>query len=242
MRDLIQMIGKTFGRLTVTAKAPDYFDGSGRKRIKYVCQCVCGSTSEVLGENLRAEHTTSCGCQQDDNRRKRAKDATGLSFGRLTVIGEAEKYVSLQGVRLRRVMAVCDCGNEITTNLGSLKSGITASCGCFALEVLADRSIVHGDAPRKKQTKEYKAWANMIARCENPNVDRYPIYGGRGIKVCARWRMSFENFLSDMGRKPSLDHSIDRIEVNGNYEPGNCRWATPDVQANNKRNSRARRA
>lgn len=239
MRDLVQMIGKTFGRLTVTAKAPDYFDGSGRKRVKYVCQCVCGSTSEVLGENLRAKHTTSCGCQQDDNRRGRAKDATGLRFGRLTVIGEAEKYVSLQGVKLRRVRAVCDCGTEITTNLGSLKGGITASCGCYRAE-LALSSVKHGDARAKLQTREYVAWANMISRCENPNVDRYPVYGGRGIKICERWRNSFPAFLEDMGRKPSREHSIDRKDVNGNYEPGNCRWATPDVQANNKQNSRSR--
>jgi hypothetical protein len=79
----------------------------------------------------------------------------------------------------------------------------------------------------------------MIARCENPNVERYPYYGGRGIKVCDEWRNEFEAFLRDMGRKPSLEHSIDRIDVNGNYEPGNCRWATAEVQANNKRRSRA---
>ncbi len=242
MPDLVQMIGKAFSRLTVAGHAPRYVDGSGRKRLKYACVCACGATLEVLGENLRSGHTTSCGCQQDDNRKKRARDATGQRFGRLTILGEAEKYVSPQGVSLRRVRAVCDCGVEITTNLNSVKRGITASCGCFALEVLADRSRVHGDAPRKRHTREYVVWANMISRCENPNVDRYPVYGGRGIKVCARWRGSFENFLADMGRKPSPEHSIDRIKVNGNYEPGNCRWATPDVQARNKQNSRARRA
>lgn len=235
------MIGKTFSRLTVTGPAPRYVDGSGRKRIKYVCSCICGTVLEVLGENLRSGHTTSCGCRQDDNRRKRAKDATGQRFGRLTVVGEAEKYVSPQGVRLRRVRAVCDCGNEITTNLGSLKGGITASCGCYRTE-LAISAVKHGEARVSTRTREYAAWANMIARCENPVVDRYPVYGGRGITICDRWRFSFENFLSDMGRKPSSEHSIDRINVNGNYEPGNCRWATPDVQANNKQNSRARRA
>jgi hypothetical protein len=75
----------------------------------------------------------------------------------------------------------------------------------------------------------------MIGRCENPNVERYPHYGGRGISICEEWRESFEAFLRDMGRKPSPDHSIDRIDVNGNYEPGNCRWATDSEQQRNKR-------
>ncbi len=239
MGGLVQMIGKTFGRLTVTANAPEYIDGAGRKRLRYICLCACGSNHEALGENLRSGHTTSCGCQQDDNRRKRAKDATGLRFGRLVVIGEAEKYVSPQGKTNRRVHARCDCGGEIATSLQSLKSGATTSCGCFRLEVTVDRNHVHGDAPRKRQTREYKTWSNMIARCENPNVERYPYYGGRGIRVCDRWCDSFPAFLEDMGRKPSPKHSIDRKDVNGNYEPDNCRWATPVEQANNKCNSRA---
>jgi hypothetical protein len=75
----------------------------------------------------------------------------------------------------------------------------------------------------------------MIGRCENSNVERYPSYGGRGIKVCERWRGSFKNFLADMGRKPTPKHSIDRIDVDGNYEPGNCRWATNSEQQRNKR-------
>jgi hypothetical protein len=238
MPDLVQMIGRTFARLTVVEMAPLYIDGSGRKRLKYVCSCACGGKFEVLGENLRSGHTTSCGCIQDENRRKRAKDAAGLRFGRLRVTGEAEKYVSPQGKHLRQVYALCDCGVEIITNLQSLKKGLTASCGCYRTE-LAVGAVKHGDARKASPTREYKAWSNMIARCENPNVERYQYYGGRGIKVCDEWRNEFEAFLRDMGRKPSLEHSIDRIDVNGNYEPGNCRWATAEVQANNKRRSRA---
>lgn len=237
MGDLVQMVGKTFSRLTVTGRAPEYIDGSGRKRLKYLCACTCGKALEVLGENLRSGHTTSCGCQQDDNRRKRAKDATGIRFGRLVVISEAEKYVSPQGMRLRRVKARCDCGQEIETNLNSLKTGLVASCGCYRTE-LAVAAVKHGDARKGRPTREYKTWINMIARCENPNVDRYPHYGGRGITVCKEWREDFEVFLRDMGRKPSREHSIDRENVNGNYEPGNCRWATAIEQANNKRSSR----
>jgi hypothetical protein len=228
------MVGKTFARLTVMAKAPEYIDGSGRKRIKYSCVCACGALVQVLGENLRSGHTTSCGCQQDENRRKRAKDVTGLKFGRLTVIGDAPKYVSPKGKEIRRVVARCECGAESTINLHSIRYGLSASCGCYRTE-LAVSSVKHGDARKRANTREYKTWSNMIARCENPNVDRYPIYGGRGIRVCEKWRESFGDFLSDMGRRPTPKHSIDRIDVNGNYEPGNCRWATNSEQQRNKR-------
>lgn len=238
MPDLVQMIGKTFARLTVTDNAPLYIDGSGRKRLKYQCSCACGQKLEILGENLRSGHTTSCGCVQDDNRRKRAKPASGLRFGRLTITAEAGKYVSPQGKELRLVSARCDCGNEITATLNSLKGGPSASCGCYRTELAIGR-IAHGDARKGYPTKEYKTWSGMIQRCENPKSTKYSDYGGRGIKVCKEWREDFEVFLRDMGRKPSPEHSIDRIDVNGNYESGNCRWATPEVQANNKRNSRA---
>lgn len=139
---------------------------------------------------------------------------------------------------LRMVAILCDCGNESTATLNSLKCGFAASCGCYRTE-LAIAAVKHGDARKAKPTREYKTWVNMIGRCENPNVERYPSYGGRGISICKEWRESFEAFLRDMGRKPSPEHSIDRKDVNGNYEPGNCRWATAEVQANNKRNSRA---
>ncbi|QVD49166.1 hypothetical protein LUCX_96 [Xanthomonas phage vB_XciM_LucasX] len=86
-------------------------------------------------------------------------------------------------------------------------------------------------------TREYAAWGAMISRCHNPNAQALDNYGGRGISVCERWRSSFENFYNDMGPRPSDEHSIERRNVNGNYEPGNCYWATADVQANNRRNT-----
>lgn len=85
------------------------------------------------------------------------------------------------------------------------------------------------------RSPEHNAWARMIQRCENPNEGGYKNYGGRGIRVCAEWRASFSAFLRDMGRRPSGIHSIDRIDVDGDYAPGNCRWATPSEQSRNRR-------
>ena len=90
---------------------------------------------------------------------------------------------------------------------------------------------------RMTGTPEHRAYWNMVGRCEDPTVDRFPVYGGRGISVCARWRANFADFLADMGLRPSPLHSIDRIDVNGNYEPGNVRWALIRDQARNKRNN-----
>lgn len=154
-------------------------------------------------------------------------DHTGKKFGRLTVI----EYSHTNGKR-SMWRCLCDCGNEKIVNGHELACGDTKSCGC----IRGQSNITHGDS-RGKKTKEYRTWTGIITRCYNINHHKYPSYGGRGIVMCDRWRNSYENFLSDMGRAPSPKHSIDRPNVNGNYEPGNCRWATDAEQCENKQNS-----
>lgn len=165
--------------------------------------------------------------------RAKFRDLTGERFGRLVVIGRAEK---VGNHRLWRCL--CDCG-QISSHVGSnLKKGSTNSCGCFRREFASQQAVKrftkHGNAVRGKQSPEHRAWVDMRHRCENENLEAYRDYGGRGISVCARWK-TFDLFLADMGKRPSAKHSIDRIDVNGNYEPGNCRWATKSVQSHNKR-------
>lgn len=156
-----------------------------------------------------------------------AKQLAGQVFGRLTVI---ERFRSRNG----RVTWVCRCAcgklHEAVSN--ALTSGHTKSCGCWKDERNTSTAPTHGHASRKTGlSPTYQSWRGMWTRCTNPNVKSYKDYGGRGITICSRWER-FENFLADMGERPA-GRTLDRENVNGNYEPGNCRWATRKEQAMN---------
>ncbi len=162
--------------------------------------------------------------------RKLIQITAGDRYGRLTVIREIEPKRS--GVQVQRcVECRCECGVVKEYRLYTLRNGNTRSCGCLAKEVTGDLMRTHG----LSDTAEYGIWRGMIDRCGNAGMDAYRNYGGRGIKVCDRWLGSFELFLEDMGKRPSEKHSIDRKNNNGDYEPGNCRWATPKEQCRNTR-------
>lgn len=158
----------------------------------------------------------------------------GDRFGRLEVIAEAERGPRSQ----RQFVCICECGTERIVRSGNLRSGNTTSCGCahngqpHPSGWTNSGRLTHGHT-RNGKSATYRSWLNMIQRCTNPLHNRWHRYGGRGITVCDRWRDSFPAFLADMGERPE-GKTLDRINNDGSYEPGNCRWATPKEQRANQ--------
>ena len=225
---VVDRTGQRFSRLLVLSRA-----GSDRKKnATWLCVCDCGNESVVAGHQLAGGRTKSCGCLAADTKRNtrlaisESKPLVGARFGYWTI-----EHVDLTGKR-SMASVVCICGARRRVHIYSIERGESRSCGCVRDSETASRMTKHG----KFGEREYRTWSGMLARCRNRNEANYPDYGGRGIKVCSRW-LSFENFYEDMGDCPPR-RSIDRIDVNGDYEPGNCRWATDHEQARNKRNNK----
>lgn len=158
-------------------------------------------------------------------------DLVGKKFGLLRVVERTENDKNGSP----KWLCLCDCGNSIVVYGSCLRYGITKSCGCMRKEWNSNKHKKH----EQSNSKLYGVWRSMKYRCNNPNCHAYENYGGRGIRVCDEWNGSFLSFMcwaNEAGYKEGL--SLDRIDVNGNYTPDNCRWATAKIQTNNQRNNR----
>lgn len=215
-------VGKKYNKLIIIS-----YEKRNGGNTYYYCKCDCGNFKWIRCGHVLHSQVKSCGCLVTKGHEQ---NLLGLKFGWLTVIDEAPRKK-----KERRWLCRCKCGKTTTVSPRDLREGLIVSCGCFHKKQLGDAHRKHGDS----STRLYHIHQSMKRRCYTKTDMHYADYGGRGISICEEWLSSdsgYENFkkwaLSN-GYKDNL--SIDRIDVNGNYEPGNCRWTTWKVQNNNTR-------
>lgn len=216
---VIDLTNQRFGKLVVLER--DFSGQKSKKRCFWKCQCDCGNFSVVSSAHLRSGNIKSCGCA-------RYHDLTGMRFGRWTVLERSNRTTS------QLWLCKCDCGTIKKVQHTSLTNGASTSCGCYQKEVTSKRLTTHN----MSKTRLYNIYHDIIDRCNNEKNKRYKDYGGRGIKVCVEWEQSFCNFKNwSLSNGYDENLTIDRINNDGPYSPGNCRWATKEQQVNNKRNT-----
>ena len=230
MAKLIDLTGKRFGSLTVVGIGELHRHPCGTSQRRWQVLCDCGNQFSALGEVLRHGKVKSCGC-----RRGAFKDAAGERFGKLTVLRLADAP-KREGCSNYFWFCQCDCGETTEVNGAFLRNGMIRSCGCLRDAALELRTK-HGATTGHRKRPEYNTWSAAKSRCFNPKEKAYPDYGGRGITMCAEWAKSFATFFKDMGSRPE-GSSLDRIDPNKGYEPGNCRWVSSVVQSLNKRRNK----
>jgi hypothetical protein len=214
---ILTLEGRIFGKWHVLGLVENDKPGAW-----YECKCECGNVKIIPANTLRAGRSTQCkdchyASQYDPDL------MLGRTFGKWKVV----EFVDVKN-KLQRFKCRCKCGNENIIYGSDLRSEHTTQCTICHNRKISRGNITHGFS----NSSTYKIWRAMIDRCTNSNCSTYHYYGGRGIKVCERW-LNFENFLKDMGPRPTK-LTIDRIDNDGNYEPGNCRWVTHKENCNNR--------
>lgn len=235
--------GQRFGRLVVIGEGEPLITKSGKKRRRLLCQCDCGRQTVAQPSNLVHGSVRSCGCIASEVSRELIRklgednrlDISNQKFGRLTAIEPVESDVP-GGVTWR---CICDCGKETYVKVKDLRNGGTKSCGCLRDEKIAEVNKSHGES----HTRLYNVWNGMRQRCKDPSHKSYKNYGGRGICFCDEWEdyTAFRDWALKNGYSKDAKYgqcTLDRIDVNKNYSPDNCRWVDSKTQASNKRNSR----
>lgn len=240
--NFIDITGEEYENFKVLRKGSGRYTSGGQYKATWICLCKCGKEFEADSALIRSGRTKSCGCMNFKDRSKMSEDLSGRKFGRLTVVRRL-KPEEVETVQYNW-LCQCECGNYVKASANKLKTGHTKSCGCLKREFsIGDKTRTHG---LRKSTRLYHIYATMKQRCNNPNNSQYKNYGGRGIRVCDEWnhKNGFESFYKwAIGAgfdesKTWQEQSIDRIDVNGNYEPSNCRWVTNLEQQRNKRTSK----
>lgn len=229
------LTGKKFGNLTVVR----YLTPEERttKTYNWLCKCDCGNTIFANASKLKDGHTKSCGCLRKKAKGRNYEDLTGKHFNHLTVIRELKPEE--RKARSYNWLCRCDCGKEFQSTANKIKTGTQISCGCLRAEKLKNASTKY----KYSNKRLYSVYKAMLSRCINSADPKYKEYGARGITVCSEWQGEngydvFAEWAFQNGYDPNAERlqcTLDRKNVNGNYEPSNCRWISNDRQQNNRR-------